>query len=112
MLYKFGRCVCLQLPDPNQAVEFYKNVMGLEVVGQEGKAIELQAGHLRLFFDQGASMGPILEVLVPNVEKAKEELLQAGCEVVRWEGKGGCCYMRDPFGFVFNLYEEPEAFQD
>jgi hypothetical protein len=85
--------------------------MGLEVASQDNQAIELQAGHLRLFLDQGAFMGPILEVLTPDVEKAKGELLEAGCKVVFWEGKGGRCYMRDPFGLVFNLYEEPEVFQ-
>jgi hypothetical protein len=47
-----------------------------------------------------------MEFLVPDVEVAKEELLQLGCEVVRWEGAGGPCYLRDPFGFMFNLYEE------
>ena len=55
-------------------------------------------------------MGPIMEFLVPDAEAAKEELLKAGCKIVQWEGKGRNCYMRDPFGFVLNLYEEPEAF--
>jgi len=26
--------------------------------------------------------------------------------VVKWEGKGNDCYMRDPFGLVFNLWEK------
>lgn len=35
-----------------------------------------------------------------------------GCQVVVWEGGGKPCYMRDPYGFVFNLWEAPEEFQD
>jgi catechol 2,3-dioxygenase-like lactoylglutathione lyase family enzyme len=111
MPFKFSRCLCLQTPDVDRAVAFYHRVMGLEVTYRDGNNAELEAGSYRLFIDQGPCLGPIMEFLVPNVEVAKEELLQVGCEVVRWEGAGGCCYLRDPFGFVFNVYEEPGSFQ-
>lgn len=111
MLFKFSRCLCLQLPDVDQAVEFYQKVLGLKVVQKEGDTVELDAEPFRLFIDKGQPLGPIMEFLVLNVEAAKDELLKAGCKIVRWEGKDGCCYMSDPFGFIFNLYEEPEAFQ-
>ena len=110
MPFKFSDCLCLQLPDLDQAVAFYHRIMGLEVTYRGEDNAELQAGSYRLFLDRGDRLGPIMEFLVPDVEKAKEELLQAGCEVVRWEGAGDSCYLRDPFGFVFNLYEEPKAF--
>lgn len=106
----FSRSICLQLPERDKAVEFYARVMGLEVVAEEGGSVELRAGQFRLFLDQGSHLGPIMEFLVPDLEKAKQELLAAGCQVLRWEGKGKPCYMRDPFGFVFNLWEEPGAF--
>ncbi len=112
MAFVVSRCVCLQVPDFREALEFYEKVMGLTVKSREGRSVELEAGPLRLFLDEGPTMGPIMEFLVEDVEAAKEELLRAGCQVVRWEGRGGCCYMRDPFGFVFNLYEEPGAFED
>ena len=110
MPFKFSKCICLQVPDLNRALEFYTKVMGLEVVHWEDDSAELQAGQCRLFLDKGKLMGPIIEFLVPYVESAKVELVEAGCEVVQWEGKGGRCYMRDPFGFVFNVYQEPETF--
>ncbi|MBI2845393.1 MAG: hypothetical protein HYX86_02480 [Chloroflexi bacterium] len=56
-----------------------------------------------------SSWGPVFEFIVADLEEAKGELLAAGCQVVRWEGKGRPCYMRDPFGFTFNLYEEQET---
>jgi len=101
MPFRFSQCLCLQTPDLDRAVAFYHRVMGLEVTYREGNGAELEAGPYRLFIDQGAHQGPIMEFLAPDVEVAKEELLQVGCEVA-----GGCCYLRDPFGFVFNLYEE------
>ncbi len=111
MPFKFSECLCLQTPDVDRAVAFYHRVLGLEVAYREGDSAELRGGAFRLFLDRGPKQGPIMEFLVPDVEIAKEELLQAGCEVVCWEGAGGLCYLRDPFGFVFNLYEEPKAFQ-
>jgi len=42
---------------------------------------------------------------VADLDKARNELMEKGCMVVTWEGKGNPCYMRDPFGFVFNLWE-------
>ena len=110
MPYKFSKCICLQVTDIEKAREFYEKIMGLEVVHQEKDSVELRAGENRVFLDEGKWMGPILEFLVPHVEAAKVELSEAGCEVVQWEGKGGRCYMRDPYGFIFNLYQEPEAF--
>ena len=107
MPFKFSHCLGLKTPDVERAVAFYHRVMGLAVTYHEGNSAELEAGPYRLFIDQGERLGPVMEFLVPDVEVAKEELLQVGCEVVCWEGAGGSCYLRDPFGFVLNLYEEP-----
>jgi catechol 2,3-dioxygenase-like lactoylglutathione lyase family enzyme len=110
MPFKFSRCICLQSPDANEAMKFYHTVMGLPAVARTDGQRELTASENRMFFDSGELRGPIMEFLVPDIEKAREELIAAGCTVVRWEGKGGCCYVQDPFGFWFNLWEEPEAF--
>jgi len=40
------------------------------------------------------------------LDAARDYPVKAGCSVVRWEGKGKCCYMQEPFGFTFDLYEE------
>ncbi len=109
MPYRFSNCICLQLPQMEEAREFYEKVMGLPVAGEDGESVELEAEQNRLFLDKGEHLGPILEFLVPDLETAREELLNQGCEVIKWEGRDGCCYLRDPFGFAFNLYEEPNA---
>jgi hypothetical protein len=49
---------------------------------------------------------------VPDLEEAKQELLATGCTVMRWDGLGKSCYMRDPFGFTFNVFEDKGAFQE
>ena len=44
--------------------------------------------------------------IVDDLEKARETLEANGCKVLRWRGKGQDCYVRDPFGVIFNLWEE------
>ena len=46
-----------------------------------------------------------MELFVEDLEQARDELLAQGCEVVRWRGKGRDCYIRDPFGVTYNLWE-------
>lgn len=111
-MFTFSRCVCLQVPDLDKAVAFYTETMGFKISSEKENTAELKAGPFRLFLDKGEFLGPIMEFLVPDAEAAKQKLLKAGCRIVLWEGKGNRCYMKDPFGVVFNLYEEPEAFKE
>lgn len=108
--FKFSPNLALQTPEQNQAVEFYQKVFGLEVAGRENNSIALKAGNFWIWLDQGEFLGPVFEFIVANLEAGKEKLLAAGCQVLRREGRKNPCYMRDPFRFVFSLWEEPGAF--
>lgn len=112
MPFKFSRCICLQTPQSESAARFYREILGVESADEKECNTELIVGTNRLFIDKGEQLGPILEFLIPDLESAKKELIAKGCEVVVWEGSGGRCYMRDPFGLVFNLYEDKESFSD
>jgi len=105
MPYKLSRCVCIETPDKEKAVAFYHGVLGLEIRQDDQECTELDGEHVRFFIDEAATAQVVFEFMVPDAEQAKEELVAAGCTVVRWEGKGKCCYMRDPFGLMFNLWE-------
>jgi len=112
MQFKFSRCVCLQTPESESALAFYRDVLGLELVVDGGEGAELKAGCNRLFIDSGSQMGPILEIIVSDLDTARDMLVSRGCRVVVWEGKGARCYMHDPFGFLFNLYEDPKILEE
>jgi catechol 2,3-dioxygenase-like lactoylglutathione lyase family enzyme len=111
MPYKFSRCIAFQTPDCDRAVEFYQRVLGFAVVAEHKDYVEVSAEQNRLFLAKATGSGPVHELIVPDLEAARKELVANGCEVVRWEGRGKDCYIRDPFGFVFNLWEEREAFE-
>jgi catechol 2,3-dioxygenase-like lactoylglutathione lyase family enzyme len=110
MPFKFSRCFALQTPDIESALKFYRDFIGLELVERTDDITEFRAGQFRFFLDKGPSMGPIMEYVVENLESAKEEMLAAGCQIIRWDGKGKPCYMKDPFGLIFNVFEETENF--
>jgi len=48
-------------------------------------------------------VGPVLEVTVDNVVDAKQRLVGEGCEVVKDEPDFPRCYVKDPFGLIYNL---------
>jgi hypothetical protein len=48
-------------------------------------------------------LGGVLEVTVDNVEEAKARLVKNGCEIVKDEPDFPRCYVKDPFGLIYNL---------
>ena len=47
-----------------------------------------------------------MELFVDDLDKAREILETNGCKILRWRGKGQDCYVQDPFGVIFNIWEE------
>ena len=95
----------LKTPNLEEAVQFYREVLGLRIAEMGKDWARFDTGEISLFITEGRTLGPITEFIVADLHKARNELLERGCTVVKWEGKGKPCYMRDPFGFVFNLWE-------
>lgn len=106
MRFTMSPNVAVRTSDAGAAVEFYREVLGFSSRRRGGDVDELDAEPLTLFVihDDEVS-GPVHELFVDDVEAARDRLVAAGCEVVRWHGKGADCYVRDPFGVVFNLWE-------
>jgi catechol 2,3-dioxygenase-like lactoylglutathione lyase family enzyme len=111
MPFKLSRCINLRHPAQDKIVEFYKNVLGFDVAGKVGEAFEMKTEPIRFFVDKAQPRELVLELIVPDLEAARQELVAAGCRVICWEGKGKDCYIRDPFGTTYNLWEDPEAFR-
>jgi hypothetical protein len=65
--------------------------------------VSLHGDHINLFIERGPALGPVLEVTVGNVEEAKLRLAKNGCEVIKDEPGFPRCYVRDPFGLIYNL---------
>jgi catechol 2,3-dioxygenase-like lactoylglutathione lyase family enzyme len=103
MANKFGKDILIQAPDPKEAAAFYVKQLGFEITGEEPNLISLQGERISLFIEHGPALGPVLEVRVDNVAEAKRRLVQNGCEIVKDEPEVPRCYVRDPFGLIYNL---------
>ena len=109
MKYKFSGNVNFPTEQWREAAAFYKDVIGLQEGNSTSSYSHLKSDNFHIYFDQDTSIpGPIFEFYVPDLETAREELVAKGCTVLRWDGPGKSNYVRDPFGFVFNLYEDKE----
>lgn len=103
MANKFGTDILLQAPDPKQAAAFYVTQLGFEITDETSDMISLHGKHINLFIERGPLLGPVLEVTVDNVEEAKLRLAKQGCQVVKDEPDFPRCYVRDPYGLIYNL---------
>ena len=102
MANTFGTDILIQSPDPKKAAAFYVEQLGFTITGEK-PMLALHGDNINLFIEQGPAIGPILEVTVANVEEAKERLVMKGCQIVKDEPHVPRCYVRDPFGLIYNL---------
>ncbi len=93
----------------SEAVDFYTNVLGFQNRSDNPALADLDASPLTLFVIEDPEIsGPVMELFVDDLEEARETLVAKGCKVLRWRGKGQDCYVKDPFGVVFNVWEETD----
>ncbi|NQV15610.1 VOC family protein [bacterium] len=110
MKYKMSPNVAVRTRQLSDAAEFYSKVLGFSNRSTNPKEVDLDAKPLNLFIIEDSEIsGPIMELFVDDLEQARDELLENGCKVLRWRGKGQDCYIRDPFGVVFNLWESSSS---
>jgi hypothetical protein len=103
MANTFGTDILIQAEDPKAAAAFYVDCLGFEVTDETEQMISLHGKHINLFIERGPALGPVLEVTVKDLEEAKLQLLENGCEIVKDEPHFPRCYIKDPFGLIYNL---------
>ena len=103
MANRFGTDILIQAPDPEKAALFYVQHLGFEITDDNPKMIGLQGKHINLFIEPGPPLGPVLEVTVDNVAEATRRLVDNGCEIVKDEPDFPRCYVKDPYGLIYNL---------
>jgi predicted enzyme related to lactoylglutathione lyase len=103
MANRFGTDILIQAQDPRTAARFYVELLGFEITDDNPKMIGLHGKHINLFIEPGSPLGPVLEVTVDNVEHTKAQLLKNGCEIVKNEPEFPRCYIKDPYGLIYNL---------
>ena len=107
MKFKMSPNVAVRTDQFAKAVEFYTTVMGFTNRSSDPELADLDANPLNIFVIEDTEVrGPVMELFVDDLEKARDVLVANGCQVLRWRGKGQDCYIQDPFGVIFNVWEE------
>lgn len=103
MANKFGTDILIQAQDPKVAAAFYVKQLGFKVTGEKPDMISIHGEHINFFIERSPALGPVLEVTVDNVEEAKLRLTKNGCKIIKDEPHVPRCYVKDPFGLIYNL---------
>jgi predicted enzyme related to lactoylglutathione lyase len=103
MANTFGTDIIIQSPDPMSAARFYVEQLGFEITDETDKMISLHGPHINLFIERGPALGGVLEVTVTDIDEAKRRLAENGCTIIKDEPEFPRCYVRDPFGLMYNL---------
>ncbi len=110
MNFKMSPNVAVRTQHVSEAIEFYSNTLGFTIRSSNDGEADLDADPINLFIiDDPEISGPVLELFVDDLERARDNLVDNGCRVLRWRGKGQDCYIQDPFGIVFNLWEDSNS---
>jgi len=86
-----------------EAASFYVEQLGFQITDEGTELISLHGKHINLFIERGPALGPVLEVTVDSVEAAKRRLVSSGCQVIKDEPDFPRCYVKDPYGLIYNL---------
>ena len=103
MANSFGTDILIQAEDPKNAASFYVKQLGFEITDETPQLVSLHGNHINFFIERGPALGPVLEVTVDNVEEAKLRLVENGCKIIKDEPEFPRCYVKDPFGLIYNL---------
>ncbi len=106
MKYRMSPNIAIRTSRFSEAVDFYTKVIGFENRSDDPGLVDLDANPLNIFIiEDDESRGPVLELFVDDLEAARRELVANGCKVLHWRGKGQDCYIEDPFGVIYNIWE-------
>jgi catechol 2,3-dioxygenase-like lactoylglutathione lyase family enzyme len=101
--FQSTRHVIIQTDAWEEATTFYGSVLGLPVVHHSDTIMGFETGAFCLYVEKGNEHGPVFEFLVPDIEAAKGRLVDAGCTIQEENPSIPRCYIRDPYGVVFNI---------
>jgi beta-lactam-binding protein with PASTA domain len=101
----FGTDILIQAEDRMKAANFYVKELGFTITDKNSKMIGLHGKNINLFIESGPALGPVLEVTVKSVKKARANLTKKGCKIIKDEPEVPRVYVKDPYGLIYNLTE-------
>lgn len=101
--FRSSREVIIRTQAWAEAADFYGSILGLPVTHRSKALLGFETGAFCLYVEKGVQHGPVFEFLVRDVHAAKVLLINAGCTVEEEDASRPRCYIRDPYGVIFNV---------
>jgi catechol 2,3-dioxygenase-like lactoylglutathione lyase family enzyme len=105
--FEFSPYIALQVRDFDKAVEFYKNIFGMDLIKKYQKEAHFKKGKFNFFVEKQKPGRVILEFKVEDFDEAKELLESQGCTIVMLYNKKSALFL-DPYGVTFHIFQELE----
>ena len=105
--FKASRDVIIRTENWSEALKFYGSILGLPITDRAETIVGFETGAFCLYVEEGKEHGPVFDFLVPDIQAAKQQLVAAGCIVIEENPRIPRCYIRDPYGMIFNLGQAP-----
>lgn len=97
--------IAVQVRDYNDALEFYENVLGFELVETYENETQFRVGKINLFVeDEPEETNTFFEFAVDNLQRVKLRLQDEGCEIIE-EYSDKSIMIEDPYGLYFHIFE-------
>ncbi len=106
--FRASRDIIVRTEKWSEALKFYGSVLGLPITHQGETIVGFETGSFCLYVEQGKGHGPVFDFLVPDMQAAKRQLVAAGCTVIEENPKIPRCYLRDPYGMMFNIEQSSD----
>lgn len=105
MKFEATKYIAIQVNHYEEALDFYKNVMNMEIKKTSKHEAEFKSGELTIFIEDNPKNEVLLEFRVEDIEMAKQDLMRAGCEITQEYGDKSIL-IKDPYGMNFHLFQE------
>lgn len=107
MEFKLSPCIAINIRDYENAIAFYRDVLGFEVMKYTPKETHFKKGNTQCFIelDEPRTGKVFFEFEVENFKAAHDLLLQQGCKVTSPYGERNMMFS-DAYGMNFHVYEK------
>ncbi|MHB8817289.1 MAG: VOC family protein [Steroidobacteraceae bacterium] len=106
--FQASRDVIIRTDKFQEATRFYRSVLKLRIVHDSDSLVGFDTGAFTLYLENGRnqSHGPVFDFIVSDIEVAKSALVSSGCTIQEENPAVPRCYIRDPYGLVFNIEQK------
>ena len=108
MNFEFSPHIAIQVKDYDQAVDFYENVLGMELIHGDDNETEFRCGEVTIYIERSDEGNTFFEFKVDRIVEAVTRLKKLGCKATDVSTPEGMrsYIIHDPYGLKFHLWEE------